>query len=429
MNKIAVIGAGPMGLAVAYDLTKQGRAVDLYEYDDRLGGMSAHFDFNGLSIERYYHFVCQHDDALFALLTELGIADKLHWVDTKMGYFYQGHLHRWGDPLSLLAFPHLNLLAKLRYGLHMFFSSKRKKQNWQSLDGLDAVTWLKRGCGDKAFKVLWERLFQLKFHDYMHNLSAAWIWARIRRVGRSRRSIFQESMGYLEGGSQTLLDKLAERITAQGGQIHLSTPVEEVLIEGGRLNGIRVKGERRDYEQVISTIPLQYVPGLIPGLPEAQRKQYAQVQNIGVVCLLFKLRQPVTENFWLNISDSGIEIPGIIEMSNLQPFEQTIVYVPYYMPQSHPKFGWSDERIIAEATGYLKRINPVLTDADIIDVHASRYAYAQPICQPHFASQLPPIAADIDGLYIADTSYYYPEDRSISESMQLGQQLAQMALA
>lgn len=429
MNKIAVIGAGPMGLAAAYALTKQGQTVDLYEYDDRLGGMSAHFDFNGLSIERYYHFVCHHDDPLFALLAELGIADKLHWVDTKMGYFYQGHLHRWGDPLSLLAFPHLGLMAKLRYGLHMFLSSKRNKQNWQALDGLDAVTWLKRGCGDKAYAVLWERLFKLKFHDYMHNLSAAWIWARIRRVGRSRRSIFQESMGYLEGGSQTLLDKLAERITAQGGQIHLSTPVEEVSVQDGKLSGVKVKGEQREYAKVISTIPLQYLPQLIPALPEARRQQYAQVQNIGVVCLLFKLRQPVTENFWLNISDENIEIPGIIEMSNLQPFEQSIVYVPYYMPQSHPKFSWSDERIIAEATAYLKRINPVLTDTDIIDVHASRYAYAQPICQPKFASRLPPIASEISGLYIADTSYYYPEDRSISESVHLGQQLAQMALA
>jgi protoporphyrinogen oxidase len=418
-----------MGLATAYELTKQGQQVDLYEYDDRLGGMSAHFDFNGLSIERYYHFVCHHDDPLFALLEELGISDKLHWADTKMGYFYEGHLHPWGDPVSLLRFPHLDLLSKLRYGLHMFLSSKRNKANWRPLDSVDAVTWLKRGCGEKAFAVLWERLFQLKFHDYMDNLSAAWIWARIRRVGRSRRSIFQESMGYLDGGSQTLLDKLAQRITAQGGRIHLATPVQEVRISAGKLSGIKVNSERHAYTQVISTIPLQYVPKLIPGLPSAQLEQYGQVQNIGVVCLLFKLRQPVTDNFWLNISDKEIEIPGIIEMSNLRPFDHSIVYVPYYMPQSHPKFSWSDTEIITEATAYLKRINPILTDADIIDVHASRYAFAQPICQPRFGDHLPPIRSAVDGLFIADTSYYYPEDRSISESVALGKQLAEMALA
>lgn len=427
MNKIAVIGAGPMGLAAAYELTRQGHQVDIYEYDDRLGGMSAHFDFNGLSIERYYHFVCHHDDALFTLLQELGIQDKLHWADTKMGYYYEGHLHRWGDPFSLLGFPHLDMISKLRYGMHMFLSSRRKKQNWQALDNIDAVSWLKQGCGNKAYAVLWDRLFKLKFHDYTDNLSAAWIWARIRRVGKSRRSIFQESMGYIEGGSETLLNAMAEKIIALGGHINLSTPVEQVVIENGRLSGIKVKGEQRDYAQVISTIPLQYVPRMIPDLPPEQLNQYLQLQNIAVVCLLFKLKQPVSDNFWLNISDRSMEIPGIIEMSNLRPFDNAIVYVPYYMPQSHPKYSWSDAQIIAEATAYLKKLNPVLTDQDIIDVHASRYAYAQPICQPEFARQLPPIASDIAGLYIADTSYYYPEDRSISESVQLGRTLAEMA--
>ena len=35
--------------------------------------------------------------------------------------------------------------------------------------------------------------------------------------------------------------------------------------------------------------------------------------------------------------------------------------------------------------------------------------------------------SEIEGLFIADTSYYYPEDRSISESIHLGKQLAEMS--
>ncbi len=38
----AVMGAGPMGLAAAYELAKRGVAVTLFERDDRIGGMSAH---------------------------------------------------------------------------------------------------------------------------------------------------------------------------------------------------------------------------------------------------------------------------------------------------------------------------------------------------------------------------------------------------
>ena len=46
-SEIAVIGAGPMGLMCAYELLQQGQDVTLLERDDRIGGMSASFDFEG----------------------------------------------------------------------------------------------------------------------------------------------------------------------------------------------------------------------------------------------------------------------------------------------------------------------------------------------------------------------------------------------
>src|SRR5436190_986626 len=114
-RKFAVLGAGPMGLVAAIELLKRGHEVDLYERDDRIGGMSASFDFAGLKIERYYHFICKTDAPLFELLAELGLSDKLRWTETKMGYYFDGHLYKWGTPFALLAFPKLGLLDKLRY--------------------------------------------------------------------------------------------------------------------------------------------------------------------------------------------------------------------------------------------------------------------------------------------------------------------------
>jgi hypothetical protein len=37
---------------------------------------------------------------------------------------------------------------------------------------------------------------------------------------------------------------------------------------------------------------------------------------------------------------------------------------------------------------------------------------------------LPPLSAGVRGLQIADTSYYYPEDRGIAEGIRLARQLA-----
>jgi protoporphyrinogen oxidase len=50
-----VIGAGPMGLAAAYQAVKDGHEVDLLEGTPEPGGMAGHFDFGGISLERLYH--------------------------------------------------------------------------------------------------------------------------------------------------------------------------------------------------------------------------------------------------------------------------------------------------------------------------------------------------------------------------------------
>src|ERR1700722_10207747 len=100
-KKIAVIGSGPMGLMCAYELLKKGHKVDIFERDDRIGGMSASFDFNGLKIERYYHFICKMDMPLLALLKELKIESALRWRDTRMGFYFDGVLYPWGEPIAL----------------------------------------------------------------------------------------------------------------------------------------------------------------------------------------------------------------------------------------------------------------------------------------------------------------------------------------
>jgi protoporphyrinogen oxidase len=422
MAKVAVIGAGAMGLAAAYHLAKAGHSVEVFEADKVAGGMAAHFDLGGLSIERFYHFVCKADQPTFDLLREIGLGDAMRWRSTSMGYFYNGRLYPWGDPISLLTFPHLGLIPKIRYGLMAFLSTKRS--DWSKLDKITAEKWLKTWCGQRGWDVLWEKLFALKFFEYGDKVSAAWMWTRLKRVGTSRRNLFQEELGYIEGGSETLVERLVKHIEAMKGRIHLGTPVSEVHTENGAVTGVTAGGARHDFTHVISTMPLPLVPRLIPGLSQPVKDAYARLENIGVVCVVHKLKRPVTKNFWLNINDPAIEIPGIVEFSNLRPVSDTVVYVPYYMPITHPKFAWSDDALIAESFGYLKKINPDLQDSDRIASALGRLKYAQPICPPGFLDMLPPIASEIRGLQIADTSSYYPEDRGISEGVRVAREMA-----
>lgn len=425
-QRIAVLGAGPMGLAVAYQLAKDGYEPVVFEADDRVGGMTATFDFNGLEIERYYHFHCTSDHAFLELLGELNIQENMHWVETKMGYWYQNRLQPWGNPLALLSFQGLGWVAKFRYGLHAFLSTKRN--DWKPLDNVEASQWIRRWVGAEAYEVLWRRLFDYKFYDHVGNLSAAWIWSRIRRIGRSRYSLFREKLGYLQGGSKTLLAALKDAIEKQGGVIRLSSPVEKVVMEHGVVKGVQVKGHMENFDKVISTIPLPYVPRLMPDLPVDVLEKFAALKNIAVVCVIAKLSKPLTENFWLNTNDPDMDIPGLVEYTNLHPMDKSIVYVPFYMPAEHPKFSDDDAVFVAKVKRYLQKINKELVDSDFLDIRASRYRYAQPICDPGYLNKLPPVSLPVKGLWVADTSYYYPEDRGISESIGFGRKMAKDAV-
>lgn len=416
-----------MGLAVAYQLALDGHQPVVFEADDRVGGMTATFDFNGLEIERYYHFHCISDEAFLALLGELGLSDRMRWVETKMGYWFRNRVQPWGNPLALLRFQGLGLIAKIRYGLHAFLCTRRR--DWQPLDHVEATGWIRRWVGEEAYEVLWKKLFELKFYEYTHGLSAAWIWSRIRRIGRSRYNLFKEKLGYLEGGSATLLKAVSDAIVAHGGQLRLGTPVSRVDIQDGRVTGVHLPSGFEAFDRVVSTVPLPYVPRMMPDLPPALLEQFSARKNIAVVCVIAKLRRPVTGNFWLNTNDPEMDIPGIVEYSNLRPLEHHVVYVPFYMPGEHPKYREDDQAFTGKVRRYLKRINPDLSDSDFIDIRASRYRHAQPICEPGYLDTLPSPSLPVKGLWVADTSYYYPEDRGISESIGFGRRLAKDVMA
>lgn len=424
LGRVVVIGAGAMGLAAAYRAAKNGHEVAVLEAARDPGGMAGHFDFDGLSLERFYHFVCKTDEPTFQLMDELGMKDAMHWRPTSMGIFTGGRLHRWGDPLALLSFPFLGPIGKLRYALFAFVCVRRNR--WDAIEGEPASTWITRWCGAKVYNRLWKPLFDFKFYEYAGNISATWIWTRIRRIGRSRQSLMQEELGYIEGGTLTLIDALIREIERHGGRVHLGTPASVVKTEDGRVTGVETASGFFPADAVISTAPTPFVSSLIPDLPSDWKQRYDEIHNIGCICVIFRLRRSVSPHFWVNVSEPDIEIPGVIEFTRLRDVGgDTVVYVPYYMPVTNEKFSWPDQQLLDEAFLCLRRINPALTEADIKATKVARLKHGQPICEPDFAEKIPPVQTPIRGLQVADTCFYYPEDRGIAESLRLGQQMAE----
>lgn len=424
--RIAVIGGGPMGLAVAYELTHLGHQPVLIEADDRLGGMAACFEFSGMQLERYYHFHCLSDTAFLQMLRELDLEDQLLWRTTKMGFYLDGCLYPWGSVGAVLGFRRLPLLTRIRYLLHA--ARCLTILNWRSLDGITATQWLHSWLGNKGYQVLWHNLFAYKFFHYSDRISAAWIWSRVRRLGRSRRR-FKETLGYLRGGSQQLIEAMAAAIRAGGGEIQLSNPVQALrpLPSGGAV--LSTPSGDQLFDRVISTVPLPLMAPVLRagGVEKSLVDRYGTLPSLACACVVLQTRKPVTANFWTNVNDMRFAIPGVIEMSNLRSLRSPVSYVPFYIPADHPDYQRPNQAFIADAWACLKAINPQLSDDDLLASHCSRYRFAQPVCDVHFQHSLPPLQP-FPGVFTADTTAYYPEDRGISESIDFGRKLARQAV-
>ena len=217
-----------------------------------------------------------------------------------------------------------------------------------------------------------------------------------------------------------------QQIAAAGASIRLGEPAAKVETANNRVTAVQTAKARYDCDAVISTVPTPHVTALIPDLPEIERAAYDAILNIGVTCVVVKLKRSVTPHFWVNIVDPAIPVPGIIEFSRLRApgTGDTVVYTPYYMPVTNPLWNRSDAVFVQEVMTTLRRINPALTDDDLIASHVGRLRHAQPVCPPGFLARMPPVQSAIAGLQIADTSSYYPEDRGIAESVRLGREMA-----
>ena len=113
-QRVIIIGSGMGGLSCGVILAKNGYEVTVLESEKDIGGMAVSFDFDGIDIERFYHFHCTSDYDYFEMLEELGLSDKLHWKSTSMGFWFNNKLQPWGNPIALLKFRGLGFCSTSR---------------------------------------------------------------------------------------------------------------------------------------------------------------------------------------------------------------------------------------------------------------------------------------------------------------------------
>jgi protoporphyrinogen oxidase len=432
-RRVVVIGAGLAGLAASYDLARAGHRVTLLEAASDFGGLASSFRLDGHPIERFYHFICRSDRDLLSLVGELGLGPKLHWRQTHTAFFYNGRYYSFGSPFDLLRFSAVPWWQRVRFGLHI--TRSRYRSQWRWLDRIPAKPWLIESIGEQAYQVIWHPLLKVKFGDYHDQISAAWVWHRIWRVASSRhRMLARETFGCLEFGTATLVDPLVAWLRAQPNvELRTGLRVRPLEVHDGRVTAVHVGDTCIPCDAVISTVALPNLDRLVPDRPEPYFERVRQVKFIGLVCMLLSLKRPFSRNFWTNINDPRISFNGIIEQSNLNDNLRraglSVVYVPFYLPTTEPRYRATDRDLFTEYVAMLRLMNPDFSESWVKEYHVFRTPHAQPVFTTNFVDLVPGHRTPIRGLYVTDSTQFYPEDRTISQAIRQGRTAAAMIVA
>lgn len=270
---VAIVGGGHNGLAAACYLAEAGKRVVVIEACDKIGGMAS----SGYLIpEAPQHLInpCALD--LMSLRVHPMMSEELQLdrhgfrqVEVSPGYVYLhpdgNSLVFWRDPKKTAeeiarfsakdALEFLDLMKLVDAFVNMAIpmmrvdpSQRNLGAKWEAIKALFRNRHLKPDVmaliGSPAYTSIMER--------FEHPITQSALCCLLGAAGpitNEATGIYFALLGFIHrfgigraiGGTQTISNALASRLRELGGEILLSSPVEEILAERGRVKGVRLK--------------------------------------------------------------------------------------------------------------------------------------------------------------------------------------------
>lgn len=405
---IAIVGGGITGLTAAYELTKHGHTVTVFEKESYLGGLAYGFKQPNWDwhIEGAYHHLFTNDHQIISLLHELGLSDKLIIKRPITASLWSGEarsrsarhdrMYQLDSPMSLMRFPGFAIIDKLRTAI--LLAVLKITPFWRPLEEITAEHLLTSIGGKNAYRTIWEPLLYGKFGDYAPQVAASWFWARIQK--RTPR------LCYIRGGFHTFITTLEKAITDGGGNILTNSTITNIP---------------KGFDKILLTIPTPIAKKLFSKLivPE--------IPHLFAQTLILETDTPILKDvYWLNVTDRSFPFLAAVAHTNFMDKQHYgghhLTYFGNYLPQGHPYLSLTKQELLKKFLPYIKKLSTF--DFRLLDSYMFTAPFAQPVHQLHYSQKIPPIATPLPGIYLANMDYIVPWDRGTNYAVELGQQAA-----
>jgi protoporphyrinogen oxidase len=423
-RRTGILGAGALGLTLAYRLAQAGDDVTVIEREPEPGGLAAGFpvataaDGSPVYLEKFYHHLFAGDHAAINLIAELGLGDRLLWPKPVSTILRDGQIYRLDGVIPLLRLKPLPFIDRVRLGAVLAYL--RAEKVYQRLEGHTAEQWLQKWMGTNAFSLFAEPLLTQKFGAHANQVAMPWFWSRVH--------LRSAALGYLRGGFQYLYLRLLERVRAQGGQVHLSTTVTRIRPRPDGTIDVEAGDALHSFDRVVSTLPARLTIDLTEGMPEEFRARYGGGTALGAHCLVLEVDRQATDAYWIAINDPGFPFLAVVEHTNYIPPEEYngkhLIYIGNYVPMDHVLFRRSGEETLREFLPYLRKVQPDFSAAWVNRIHSFAAPFAQPIVTVDFRARMAPHTTPVPNLSMANMFQIYPQDRGQNYSVTMAERMA-----
>lgn len=414
---IVIIGGGAGGLTAALRLLQNNVDVTVVEQSPKLGGLAGSLDIGGTPLELFYHHIFESDKSVVAMIHELGLQDKLRFYPASNGIYFDGQIYDFSTPVSMLKFPPIGVVDRLRFAATSAFL--KATRNWKPLERELALTWMRKWAGKRVTEVIWEPLIIGKFGDRAHDISMAWLWARIHY-----RTF---KLGYMDGGFQQIYEVLADKIKGLGGTILTGVGVTKVTATNADTTVECDNGKKFKANAVLATVPEPFFRKMA-GLPDKKSGH----EHLGATCFVLELDHSVIPNYWLNINDPSFPFLAVVEHTNMvDPAAyggNHLVYVGNYIPREDWRYTTDPAELLDKYIPYLQKLNPGFKKSWIKKWHFNKAPFTQPIVTRDFAKDIPPHATELPHVFLANMAQIYPQDRGQNFAIEAAEKLVPQIL-
>jgi len=424
---VIIIGGGFTGLSLAYDLANKGIQVTVLESDDQIGGLASSFEINGVKVEKFYHHWFTSDSAAMELIADLGLNDNLLVNPSRTGIFIGNKFFKLSTPIDLLKFKPLSMIGRIRLGILTLLV--RRVKDWKSLESETATEWLRKMCGDEVYKVVWEPLLRGKFGKAAQEVSAVWIWNKLKLRGGSRGKAGKEQLAYYRGGFSSLIAKIAEEIRILGGEVITDSCVTELMVRNGQITGVVSGNKIYLADVVVATTPLPIIANLLENhCSKDYLTRLKSINYLANICIVLELDRSLSSTYWINVNDPGFPFVAVIEHTNFESPRtyggSHVVYLSKYLPEEDELYQMQDNDAIEYTLGHLKRMFPEISKGWLLSAKVWRAKFSQPIVSKWYSSVVPKQETDVAGFYINTMAQIYPEDRGTNYAIMQGRKMA-----